>query len=130
MWAANKVWHLPAGTLSVELGAGLGELGLRKIGSATAACAAALVRAATDGKVQLKENLSMMEAEAQISQPSARWAAGLWWGPHWKAAPFAKNLEQAAAGTSFIASPRGPAAAAAAAATATKSTRKTLPCLR
>ena len=123
MWAANKVWHFPAGTLSVELGAGLGELGLRKLGSATAACAAALVRTATDGKVEWKENLSLMEAAAQGSQSQARWAAGLWWGSHWKAAPFAKNLEQAATGTTFIASCSGPAAAAAGAATAKQRTR-------
>ncbi len=120
MWGANKVWHLPAGTLSVELAAGLGELGLKKIGCATAACAAALVRAATDGKVQWEENLEQMKAAAVGSQSISRWYAGLWWGSHWKTTPFAKNLELAAAGVSPVGGARGESAAAAGAATEKK----------
>ncbi len=64
MWAANKVWHLPAGTLSVELAAELGELGLKRIGCATTARASALVRIANDGQVQWVENLEQKKAEA------------------------------------------------------------------
>ncbi len=41
-----------------------------------------------------------------------RWAAGLWWGSHWRAPPFVKNSEVAAAGLSPVGGPRELGAAA------------------